>query len=69
MTATAALTTALQRQVLALETDLRDRLAADAEREGEWKREHHRAVEKERTAASWTQWRQAASPRRRSRGS
>jgi hypothetical protein len=57
MTASAALTTDLQRQVLALETDLRDRLAADAEREGEWKREHHRAVEKERTAASWTQWR------------
>ena len=57
MTATAALTTDLQRQVLALETDLRDRLAADAEREGEWKREHHRAVEKERTAAAWTQWR------------
>ncbi len=57
MTATAALTTDLQRQVLALETDLRGRLAADAEREGEWKREHHRAVEKERTAASWTQWR------------
>lgn len=57
MTATAALTTDLQRQVLALETDLRDRLAADPEREGEWKREHHQAVEKERTAAAWTQWR------------
>jgi Eco57I restriction-modification methylase len=57
MTATATLTTDLQRQVLALETDLRTRLAADPEREGEWKREHHRAVEKERTAASWVDWR------------
>src|SRR5215472_5647686 len=57
MTATATLTTDLQRQVLALETDLRNRLAADSEREGEWRREHHRAVEKDRTAASWVQWR------------
>ncbi len=57
MTATAALTTDLQRQVLALEADLRVRLDADAERLGEWKREHHLAVEKERTAASWLQWR------------
>ena len=57
MTATAALTTDLQRQVLVLESDLRDRLAADSDREGEWKREHHRAVEQERTAAPWLQWR------------
>ncbi len=57
MTATAALTTDLQRQVLALESDLRDRLAADPDRETEWKREHHQAVEKERTAAPWLVWR------------
>jgi len=57
MTATAALTTDLQRQVLALESDLRDRLAADPDREGEWKREHHQAVQQERTAAPWLQWR------------
>lgn len=57
MTATAALTTDLQRQVLRLEEDLRDRLQADAQREGEWKQEHQRARDKERTAASWVAWR------------
>lgn len=57
MTATAALTTDLQRQVLALEDDLRKRLAADPELEGRWKQEHHRAVQKERTAAPWVSWR------------
>ena len=43
MTATAALTTDLQRQVLILEDDLRARLAADPVREGSWKHEHQRA--------------------------
>ncbi|HUY47907.1 MAG TPA: BREX-2 system adenine-specific DNA-methyltransferase PglX [Streptosporangiaceae bacterium] len=57
MTATAALTTDLQRQVLRLEEDLRDRLQADTQREGQWKQEHQRAVDKERTAASWVAWR------------
>ena len=57
MTATPALTTDLQRQVLILEDDLRRRVAADAEREADWKREHQRAVVKERTAASWVAWR------------
>ena len=57
MTATPALTTDLQRQVLILEDDLRERVAADAEREGRWKQEHQRAVAKERTAASWVAWR------------
>lgn len=57
MTATAALTTDLQRQVLLLEDDLRARLHADAEREANWKQEHQRALEKERTAASWVAWR------------
>ncbi|MGA2828983.1 MAG: BREX-2 system adenine-specific DNA-methyltransferase PglX, partial [Streptosporangiaceae bacterium] len=57
MTATPALTTDLQRQVLILEDDLRRRVAADTEREAAWKREHQRAVVKERTAASWVAWR------------
>jgi hypothetical protein len=57
MTATAALTTDLQRQVLALEDDLRARVAANAELEAGWKREHLHAVEKDRTAASWVAWR------------
>ena len=57
MTATPALTTDLQRQVLLLEDDLRARVAADAELEAGWKQEHQRAVDKERTAASWVAWR------------
>ena len=57
MTATPALTTDLQRQVLILEDDLRRRVAADAELEANWKQEHQRAVVKERTAASWVAWR------------
>ena len=57
MTATPALTTDLQRQVLLLEDDLRARLAADPQREGRWKQEHQRAQDKERTAASWVAWR------------
>src|SRR5579859_229096 len=57
MTATAALTTDLQRQVLILEDDLRERLAADPVREGEWKQEHQRATDKDRTAAFWVTWR------------
>ena len=57
MTATPALTADLQRQVLLLEDDLRDRVAADAELEGDWKQEHQRALDKERTAASWVAWR------------
>jgi hypothetical protein len=57
MTATSALTTDLQRQVLLLEDDLRARVAADAELEGRWKQEHQRARDKERTAASWIAWR------------
>ena len=57
MTATPALTADLQRQVLLLEDDLRDRVAADPELEGRWKHEHQRALDKERTAASWVAWR------------
>jgi hypothetical protein len=47
----------LQWQVLLLEDDLRDRVAADPELEGRWKQEHQRALDKERTAASWVAWR------------
>lgn len=57
MTATAALTADLQRQVLLLEDDLRERIAADPDLEGSWKQEHQRALDKERTAASWVAWR------------
>ena len=57
MTATPALTSDLQRQVLLLEDDLRARVAADADLEGRWKQEHQRARDKERTAASWVTWR------------
>ena len=57
MTATCALTTDLQRQVLLLEDDLRERVAADADLEGRWKQEHQRALDKERTAATWVAWR------------
>jgi len=57
VTATPSLTTDLQRQVLVLEPDLRQRLAGDPVREGRWKQEHQRAVVKERTAASWVTFR------------
>ena len=57
MTATPALTTDLQRQVLLLEDDLRARVVANPKLEGDWKREHQRALDKERTAASWVAWR------------
>jgi hypothetical protein len=57
VTATAALTTDLQQQVLLLEDDLRERLQADTEREASWKQEHQQALEKERTAAPWVIWR------------
>ena len=57
MTATPALTAALQRQVLLLEDDLRARVAADPSLEGRWKQVHQRALEEERTAAAWTAWR------------
>ncbi len=57
MTATSALTTDLQRQVLLLEDDLRARVAANADLEGRWKQEHQRALDQERTAATWVTWR------------
>ena len=57
MTATSALTSDLQLQVLLLEEDLRARVAANADLEGHWKEEHQHARDKERTAASWVAWR------------
>ena len=57
MTATPALTTDLQRQVLALEDDLRERLGADPALETGWRQEHQEALRKDRTAASWLTWR------------
>ena len=57
MTATSALTTDLQRQVLLLEDNLRDRVSADPELEGRWKQEHQQALDSDRTAASWVAWR------------
>ena len=56
MTATPALTADLQQQVLLLEDDLRARVAANPKL-GDWKQEHQRALDKERTAASWIAWR------------
>jgi Domain of unknown function (DUF7008)/Eco57I restriction-modification methylase len=57
VTATASLTADLQRQVLTLEDDLRTRVEADAELLDRWHAEHARATETERTASSWTAWR------------
>jgi hypothetical protein len=57
MTATPALTTDLQKQVRALVDDLRTRVDENPELRGQWQEEHRRANEKERTAASWVEWR------------
>ncbi len=45
----------LKQQVLALEDDLRERIELPQFAEA-WKREHHRAVEKNRTAATYAAW-------------
>jgi hypothetical protein len=57
MTATQALTEDLKKQVIALEDDLRRRVDEDAAVREEWQRIHRQATEQERTAWSWTQWR------------
>jgi hypothetical protein len=57
MTATAALTTDLQQQVRLLEKDLLTRVGEDAELRQDWQGIHRSAVEKERTAWSWVEWR------------
>lgn len=57
MTATPQLTTDLQKLVLEVEDDLRDRLDADSERSRDWREEHEQAVRARRTAMAWTTWR------------
>jgi hypothetical protein len=57
MTATPALTTDLQQQVRILVEDLRKRVDENPELRSKWEQEHRRANEKERTAASWVEWR------------
>jgi hypothetical protein len=57
MTATQALTEDLKKQVIALEDDLRRRVDENPELREEWQRTHRQATEQERTAWSWTQWR------------
>jgi hypothetical protein len=52
-----SLTSALQKVVLELEDDLRDRVEGDAELRGRWVVEHSRAVQRGRTAAAWVAWR------------
>jgi hypothetical protein len=57
MTATQALTDDLKKQVIALEDDLRGRVDEDHVLRGDWQRTHRQATEQDRTAWSWTQWR------------
>jgi hypothetical protein len=57
MTATQSLTDDLKKQVIALEGDLRRRVDEDPAVLAEWQRTHRQATEQERTAWSWTQWR------------
>src|SRR5690625_529299 len=57
MTATSQLTTDLQKLVLEVEDDLRDRLEADVSRRRSWQDEHEHAIEARRTAMSWNEWR------------
>ncbi len=57
MTASPALTTDLQQQVRLLERNLLTRVEENASLREEWQRIHRRAVEKERTAWSWVEWR------------
>jgi hypothetical protein len=51
------LTGELQRQLTALEDDLRARVEAQPKVKGEWEAEHHAALRRERTAAPWPAWR------------
>lgn len=57
MSATKSLTTALQRQVLLLEDDIRERVERNATTRGTWTIEHARAADRGRTASSWQAWR------------
>jgi hypothetical protein len=51
------LTSALQQQLAALEDDLRARVDALPGVRERWEHEHREALRRERTAASWQQWR------------
>jgi hypothetical protein len=51
------LTAALKKVVLDLEGDLRKRVESQPEVLGAWKQEHQAAVNRERTAMSWQEWR------------
>jgi hypothetical protein len=51
------LTAALKKVVLDLEKDLRDRVESLSDVRGGWEREHQAAVDRERTAMSWQEWR------------
>ncbi|HRY08908.1 MAG TPA: BREX-2 system adenine-specific DNA-methyltransferase PglX [Candidatus Nanopelagicales bacterium] len=57
MTATAALTTDLKAQVLALETDLRERVESGSALKARWQAEHRQAIEADRTSAAWVSFR------------
>lgn len=57
MSATPDLTAELRKEVLALEDDLRSRVAALPEVSAQWRSEYDAARAAERTAASWDEWR------------
>ena len=55
--ASSRLTAALKKVVLDLEVDLRQRVESQPEVRGAWQQEHQAAVDRERTAMSWQEWR------------
>src|SRR5664279_4373581 len=57
MSANEALTGELRRQVTLLEVDLRNRVEQQPDVLAAWKAEHDAARKRERTAATWTSWR------------
>jgi hypothetical protein len=52
-----ALVADLKKQVLILEDDLRTRLGIMTEVDAQWRAEYLQALEAERTAGSWVEWR------------
>ncbi len=57
MPVSADLTADLKKVVLALEADLRERVASQAHVRAEWEEQYREAVKRERTAMSWQAWR------------
>jgi hypothetical protein len=57
ISSSSSLTSALQKVVLELEDDLRERVESDTDLRGAWVVEHSRAVQRRRTAAAWVAWR------------